>query len=274
MPALQLPALAILVVWVAIRLQRAPRPRATATRLSALTAAAWLVEQSMIRAHGYHFYSDAWWLFIGHVPLLVVLAWPVLIDAAWSCAEVLASGRWSRVMLCALLVGVDVAIVQPLGVHTGLVRWNATGPLGVPPIALFGPAIFAGAAARLCLTDEDPKIAGALADALAAVGAAHLGVLVTWYAGLGRLEQTAGSLPLVATTMVLGFVGAIAALRRRAALPPGLAGVRAIAAVLFFLAAIVGRAPLVLWLWAAALALPWLGLTAGDRFAARSRWSR
>jgi hypothetical protein len=225
----------------------------------------------MIRAHGYHFYSDAWWLFIGHVPLLVVLAWPVVLDAAWSCAEKLATDPWSRVIVCALLVGIDVALVQPLGVHLGLVRYNATGPLGVPPIALLGPAIFAGATARLCLVDEDPKMTGALADVLAAVGATHLGVLIAWHAGLGRLEQPTAAMPLLAGAAALGLLAGIAAARRRVALPGGVAGVRVLAAVVLLLAALLGRAPRPWWLWAAGLALPWIGLSLGDRLSSRSR---
>lgn len=269
--ALELPILAIVVAWIVLGWPAEHERRATAQRLAALAVAGWVAEQSMIRAHGYYFYPPGLSLQIGHVPLVVVLAWPVVLDASFTVARRVTNDPWTRVLATAALVGVLASVWQPLAVHLQLVRWNASGPLGVPPVAMLGTAIFGGATARLLLDTDAESPIGALADVLAAVGATHVGVLACWHAGLWRLEHPVEPSTVLLAAAIIGIGASVIVLRRPIVLPRRVVAVAALALALLFVVAIVGRVPLGLISFIAVVLAPVHTLAIGHAIASRRR---
>ena len=269
MSAIELPILAIVVAWVVIGWPAPARRRAVLLRMAALAVAGWLAEQSMIRAHGYYFYPPGLSLQLGHVPLVVVLAWPVVLEAAWNVARRVTSDPWARVIATAVLVGCLAGVWQPLAMHLHLVRWNASGPFGVPPIGMLGAAIFGGATARLVLDDENDTPIGKLADVLAAVGATHVGVLASWHAGLWRLEQPAGVPAMLVGAAVVGLGAAVIVLRRPALMPRRILATGLMALGLYSAVAFASRVPLTMLLWSAAILSPVWALGAAHLLASR-----
>lgn len=138
-------ALAFVAPWV----RRDPRPLAALGRYLLLALAAWIGEATCIRVYGFYAYSPAWTLFVGPVPALVALIWPVVILSARDLARALAPGA-SATRLALLTAGVvlaDAALIEPVAVRAGLWTWTAPGPFDVPPIGVLGWAFFTVAAA-------------------------------------------------------------------------------------------------------------------------------
>jgi hypothetical protein len=281
MSAIELPILAIVVAWLVTGWPAPPHRREVLQRIAALAVAAWIAEQSMIRAHGYYFYPPGLSLQIGHVPLVVVLAWPVVLECSWSVARRVTRDTWARVITTGILVGCFAGVWQPLAMHLHLVRWNAGGPFGVPPIGMLGAAIFGGAMARLVLDTRSETPVAALADVLAAVGATHVGVLACWHAGLWRLEHpveppatilaaTILAATIVAATIVGGRAAAIV-LRRPVVLPRRIVVVGLLAIALAGVVSLAGRAPLPMLLWCAAILSPVWVLALAHVLASRRR---
>ena len=52
-------------------------------RLALMALAGWLNEESCILLYRFYNYSPEWTISIAHVPLLVVLIWPLVIHSAW-----------------------------------------------------------------------------------------------------------------------------------------------------------------------------------------------
>jgi hypothetical protein len=262
-PAVELPLIAIAVAWAVVRLRGSASPRPVVRRLLALGIAVWLGAHTMIRAWGYYRYGDGWSVFVGHVPLAVVLMWAVAIDSAHLLARRLVATPRACVVLTGVVVGLDAALVEPLAVHAGLWRWIAPGPFGVPPIGVLGWGLFAAAAAHMLLEDEDERPLGTLADALGSVGATHLLVVVAWHAGLHHAERVWPVGPTLAVAWIVAAVLAVLAWRRRGRIDLRLLVVRGPAAVLLFGLLLATAAGPALWAWAAAFALPYGALLAG-----------
>lgn len=271
MPAIELPILAIVVAWLVTGWPGPPHRREVLQRIAALAVAGWIAEQSMIRAHGYYFYPPGLSLQIGHVPLVVVLAWPVVLECSWSVARRVTRDAWARAITTGVLVGCFAGVWQPLAMHLHLVRWNAGGPFGVPPIGMLGAAIFGGAVARLVLDTRSETPVGALADVLAAVGATHVGVLASWHAGLWRLEHPIQAPAMLLAATITGVGAAALVLRRPVVLPRRVIAVGLLALALAGAVSLAGRAPVPMLLWCAAILSPVWVLALAHVLASRRR---
>jgi hypothetical protein len=142
---LELSCLAIVATFVAVRARRDPHPQVFLRRLFLMGAAGWISEDTIIRAYDFYGYSRDWSLILDHVPLMIVVIWPVVIHSAWDLARHL-FGRGHRKMpfIVASLVFTDAWLIEPVAVNAGLWHWNAPGLFFVPPIGVLGWAIFAG----------------------------------------------------------------------------------------------------------------------------------
>lgn len=115
-----------------------------------LAATSALGEDSMIRLHGFYDYAPGWSLPLDRVPLLIVLIWPIVIDSASRLSVGLchALGRPPQTRnvaaVTAAVVFVDAWLIEPIATTSGLWRWHAPGLFSVPPIGVFGWAVFAG----------------------------------------------------------------------------------------------------------------------------------
>lgn len=266
-------ACVVVVIATLLVMGRTRDRRALFLDYATLAVAAYLGEQSSISFYGFYAYAPTWHLFLGSVPLLVPLIWPLVVLSARDVARALLPGNASaaaRALAVFAIVSLDASLVEVVAVRAGLWSWSEPGHLAVPAIGIFGWAYFAAGASFV----ED-RIAGA---ALGLV-TTHALVLATWWL---LFRWTArGDLGLRGFAM-LGAGSAVTtifALRARRAgrpLPPSVWGPRVLAAGLFFvlLAVTAPRDPQLL-AHAALVAVPYLVATslrgtrsAGDRPAA------
>jgi hypothetical protein len=144
---LELVCLAIVASYGAARLFRANgagERRAFLARFLLLAVAGFVGEDSVIRAYGYYAYATGWSARLDHVPLVIVLVWPVVIDSAATLARFLAKGGAARVAsLGAVIVLADASLIEPIAVRAGLWRWTEPGLFAVPLIGIAGWAFFA-----------------------------------------------------------------------------------------------------------------------------------
>ncbi len=178
MIALQLACAAIVATYLSIRMFRATAAErgAIARRMALLLVAAWIGEDSVIRAYGFYAYDEGWSLFLDRVPLLIVVIWPVVIDSAWSLGRALGRGAAVPVVAAAFVLA-DASLIEPVAVHAGLWRWTEPGLFSVPPVGILGWAFFAGLVVALA-----PRV-GWLAVLLAPLGT-HALLLGAWWGGL------------------------------------------------------------------------------------------
>jgi hypothetical protein len=242
MKGLEIVCSGIVGLYVTLRLLGTRERGAFVLRFGALAVAAWLAEDSVIRAYGFYQYSGAAFsVFVDRVPLLVALIWPVVLDSAHE----LAGGSIRGVFLIVLA---DAALIEPIAVRAGLWSWNEPGVFGVPIIGILGWALFATAVAAL------PRRAVVLAPL-----ATHAMLLVCWW---GAFRWFAGEVPSAAAlvAIVAGASAAIGLLMLRA---PRVAMdhllLRAPGAAFFF-ALLLAHPDAMLMIWAIALAAPYLVL--------------
>lgn len=176
----------IMALFVLASWRYAAQPRRFVARMGLLIVAAWIGEQSCISLYGFYRYDPRWSLFVGDVPLLVIVIWPAVILSALELASALAP-RWRW---CGVLAGVfvffDASLIEPVAVQASLWRWFEPGFLGVPPIGILGWAFFAGAACTLFLHNQR-RSRGPSWDVLVlllAPVATHLFLLAGWWGAL------------------------------------------------------------------------------------------
>lgn len=254
--------LGIVALYVGLRLLSARDRREVAARMAALALAAWVAEDSVIRAYGFYQYDrGVWTLFVDRVPLLVALIWPVVIDSAYA----LAGGRLRAVFVIVLA---DAALIEPIAVRSGLWSWNEPGLFGVPIIGMVGWALFAAAACALVRRRGMPLLAPLATHAL---------LLASWWGLLRWLPAevpAAGALVIVVAAS-LAAIGLLMLAPVRVTMRDVL--LRAPGAAFFF-ALLFARPDGMLTLWAIALGAPYLVLLryaaawdAGSRRAASHR---
>ena len=197
MQILELICLAIVTSYVVARLLQAGDRRSRLAflgRFALLAAASFLGEDSVIRAYGFYAYATGWSARLDHVPLVIILVWPVVIDSAATLARAIvtsgsgdantASGRGTlssslRVAtLGAAIVLADASLIEPIAVRAGLWRWVEPGLFGVPLIGIIGWAYFAWAA---IMVFELVRGGARILLLAAAPIVTHLLILVTWW---------------------------------------------------------------------------------------------
>jgi len=272
MRTVELVALAIVVLFIAVRAKLGREPRRFLSRLALLVAASWIGENTVIEAYGFYTYSREWSLFVHHVPLAIVLIWPVVIHSAWELASNLMSGalapkgegrRWIPLAVGALVL-TDAWMIEPIAVSSGLWWWHEPGIFEVPPIGVLGWAFHAA----LCIAVlERTARRAALNDAwctLVAPLGTHVLLLASWWGLFRWINHPVDPWPVVALAWAVSLTLAVISLRRRARrrVPVVDMWLR-IPAALFFFTLVVrdGHDNLPLLLYAAAFAPPYLTLT-------------
>lgn len=269
MVLLQLACVAIVALYVGLRLRGEAKPWPVLRRLTLLAVAAWIGEDSCIRGYGFYQYSPSLWPRLDQVPLVIVLIWPAVVHSAWDLAAGLTRGRPSlRPLVGGLVVLADASLIEPVAVQAGLWSWNAPGLFAVPPIGVLGWAFFAALAMAGWQRGEASERPG-LVEGAAVVAAplgSHLLLIGAWWGGCRWVSGPIPPWPAVGL-LALVTVGAAGLLHRRQArrriplrhlllrLPPSL----------FFLVLLLlhGRDQLALCAWAAAFAPPYLALLDG-----------
>jgi hypothetical protein len=266
MARIELPLWVIVAAGWLLLVRRGGEHRSMAlVRLCVASTCAWLAEQTLIRAHGYHFYPQDWIVTVGTVPVVLSLWWGLSITTAYSITRPDTAPRRAG-LLAAALVLADAAIVLPWLVAADACRFNGPGPFDVPPIGLVGPAITAYAIGPVLRYLRQRTWQSTFTDALAAVATVHAAVLIGWHAGLKFLEAP---WPGWATT---ALAIAIASLATWVLVPRATPARRTYGVVRSFglgpVAAGLARAGVGPWhwIWAAIVALPYMtAQRGGDR---------
>lgn len=234
MTRFELVCLTIVAVYVALRLWKAGGdPRPVVLRFVLLSVSSAIAEHTIIRAYGTYGYATTWSIFVGKVPLVVVLVWPVVVDSAAVLARAILGGdehvARSRFRFAAITAGIvlaDAALIEPVAVRAGLWRWTSPGVFAVPIIGILGWAVFA-------------LVATYVIETRARVAVIAIGPLVThgvlvaaWWAGLRFVEVP---MPTFACVGV-AWVASAAFVMRAAARPVPMSALlmRAPGAVFFF----------------------------------------
>lgn len=203
MQTLELCCLAIVLLYVAVRLSRRPEGGTAAwlARFVWLAAASALGEDSLIRLHGFYEYAPGYTVFCDRVPLLIVLIWPIVIDSAQVLAAGLcralgrpAAGR-DLAVLTGVIVWVDAWLIEPIATQCGLWRWNAPGLFAVPPIGVLGWAVFSGLAvaaysAWLRARPSPRWLLRVVGVTLLLIAATHAILTLAWWGLLRWLSMT------------------------------------------------------------------------------------
>ncbi|MCB9731434.1 MAG: carotenoid biosynthesis protein [Deltaproteobacteria bacterium] len=282
-PAIELGCVAIIALYLGVRLRNDPDPRGFLGRMALLMAASWIGEDTCIHLYGFYHYAPGWHLVVDQVPLLIVTIWPIVIHSAWDLARRLARANAKSLpgeaepapaaaalarraaVVGALVVLADASLIEPIAVRSGLWWWTEPGLFAVPPIGILGWAYFAGLAMALLswprLRSPAQKAAAVLV--LAPLGT-HLLLLATWWGALRWVNGDVAPWPVVAVAWALALALAAVAVRRRAGrtIPPWELLVRVPAAAFFFvLLAAHGAGDGALVAYALAFAPPYLALT-------------
>ena len=140
----QIAALFVIALYLVFRTMEHPRPGHLLFRLALISAASWMAEESAILLYNFYTYNPAKSLFLGRVPLLVIVIWPLIIHSAWDLASQLVRSNSPLVPLAAAaIVFTDASLIEPVAVNAGLWSWNEPGIFSVPPIGILGWAYFA-----------------------------------------------------------------------------------------------------------------------------------
>ncbi|CAE7457957.1 unnamed protein product [Symbiodinium pilosum] len=169
-----------------------------------LAVSAAMAENSSISWYRFYSYSPDWGIFIGHVPLHVVMIWPLFIlGEVRYIREGLGLGSYKRhphqglqlqAALQASFCFVDTALLANLievyCVSAGLWSWKQENCLGVPWIGALGWALFATPAVIMVSLLEDVPWGWTWAGCLLLLPflclmVLHVGILVIWNLGGG-----------------------------------------------------------------------------------------
>ncbi|MBK9037029.1 MAG: hypothetical protein IPL61_38230 [Myxococcales bacterium] len=230
---------------------------------AALAVAGWVGEQTCIAWYDFYRYAPSWHGRLGHVPALIPIIWPLVILSARAVVDAVAPGLgWRRPLVVGALVAFDASLVEVIAVAAGLWGWAEPGHLDVPVLGVLGWGFFAGGA-DVALRQRPSLRPLALLGALALT---HALIVGAWWA-LFRwtVRGDLGDASVVAVVALgAALVPVAVALRRRGrTLPLDVALPRMIAASLFVVTlVVVAGAATRLWLHTAAVAVPYLALTA------------
>ncbi|CAE7259320.1 unnamed protein product [Symbiodinium natans] len=155
-----------------------------------LAFAACVAENSCISWYKYYHYSDEWGIFLGHVPLHVVLIWPLFILGEHRYLRSLCNDLRLRALLCFVDVALLANLVEIYCVAAKLWFWKESNCLGVPWIGVLGWALFATPAVLLLSIEEarpNTKVTLGITLGLTLVlclATLHGGLVLVWQLGL------------------------------------------------------------------------------------------
>lgn len=180
----ELTAFAIVAIYIVAHTSGQPKRRQFIIRIILVCAACWIAEESCILLYKFYDYSANWSLFLAHLPLLVIVIWPIIVHSAWDLAsQLVRPGRRLVPLTAAAIVLTDASFIEPVGVRTGLWSWNQPGLFDVPPIGILGWAYFA----FLCVLffEQRKRRNGAkwvnLLILIVPVIGTHMLLLITWW---------------------------------------------------------------------------------------------
>lgn len=258
---LQLGCLAIVLLYLGLRLRHEQHASRFLGRFALLMVASWLAEDTCIRAYGFYAYDPRWFGFIDQVPILIIAIWPVVIHSALDLVAQ-ASTRSPRhiALLGAAIVLSDAALIEPIAVRVGLWHWTEPGLFAVPPIGILGWAMFTAFAMYVLRSRLHP-----LWLVLIAPLGTHLLLLAGWY---GLFRHVNGTITPLAGILVAALVANLVIVRvlRAPSLPLGTVMLRAPGALFFFaLLVMYALDDAALTIYAALFAVPWLIVVARSR---------
>ncbi len=257
----------IVLAWLVSALRRGERPARLLLAYALVFATSWTSEQSCIALYEFYAYSPDWSVFLGHVPLMVALIWPVVVLSCWALARAVlgAGSRWIPPLVAAL-VFTDAALIEPVCVHAGLWHWTHPGLFGVPPVGVLGWAFFAGLVTAV-LERLERGVAGWALPLLAVVPGTHALLLAAWWGLFRWIDAPIPAWPAVAVAWGTSIAVGAWLWQRRLHFPRRLALERTPAALFFGALILTAKAPWALVAWALASTPAWLVATgrAGER---------
>ena len=113
----QITAFFIVLIYLLHWFIREKDPSSFLLKFTAISAAGWVAEETSIRIYHIYQYSPDWILFLGHVPILVILIWPLVIHSGWELASQLMgkNKRYSH-LVSALIIWIDASLVETISV--------------------------------------------------------------------------------------------------------------------------------------------------------------
>lgn len=203
--------ISITVFYVAMFRVNHPDDRHFLLWIVLVATSAWITEESCIRLYVFYSYSQSWHILLSHIPLMVIVVWPVLIHCAWDLAsQLLGYGHRFVPLAAGGIVLTDAAFIETVSVRSGLWTWQEPGIFNVPPIGILGWACFAFLCAFLYEEGRRRNFRlwfSLLVIVLPAVGT-HLFLLVSWW-GVFRwinIPIEAALAAATAWTMSIGLV--------------------------------------------------------------------
>jgi hypothetical protein len=181
----ELTAFAIVAIYIVAHTWGQPKRGQFIIRIILVCAASWIAEESCILLYKFYDYRANWGLFLAHLPLLVIVIWPIIVHSAWNLAsQLVGPDRRFVPLTAAAIVLTDASLIEPVGVRTGLWSWNQPGLFDVPPIGILGWAYFAFLCALFFETRKRPndmKWVNLLILIVPVIGT-HMLLLITWWA--------------------------------------------------------------------------------------------
>jgi hypothetical protein len=180
----ELAAFATVAIYIVAHIVRQPKRRQFIIGILIVCATSWITEESCILLYDFYDYSINWGLFLAHLPLLVIVIWPIIIHSAWNLAsQMVRPGHRLVPLTAAVIVLTDAALLEPMGVQTGLWSWNQPGLFNVPPIGILGWAYFAFLSALFF--EQRKRLNGMkwvnLLNLIVPIIGTHMLLLITWW---------------------------------------------------------------------------------------------
>ncbi len=215
---LQLSALGIVLIYVLFHTVGQAGAARFLSKALIVSIACWITEETCIRFYGFYSYNPSWWsLFLGHVPILIILIWPVLMHSSWDLASQLSSQRPKVKPLAAgALVCTDAFLIEPIAVNADLWAWSQPGIFHVPPIGILGWGIFAFFCTLFFergTPSSTPKRPIGLPLVVPVIGT-HVLLLGIWWGALRWINMDVPSVPVAAVAWVVSIVLTLFILRQ------------------------------------------------------------
>ncbi len=214
---LQLTALCIVLIYVFFHTIGQAGAARFLSKASGVSMACWITEETCIRFYGFYKYNPSWSLFLGHVPIMIILIWPVLIHSTWNLASQLSSQRPKLTPLAAgALVCTDALLIEPIAVNANLWAWSEPGIFHVPPVGILGWGVFA----FFCTLffEKGPPLSTlkrriVWLPVVPVIGT-HLLLLGIWWGALRWINMDVPSVPLAGVAWVVSIVLTLFILRQ------------------------------------------------------------
>jgi len=87
---------------------------------AAVMAGSWLAEQTAIEFYAFYHYAPVWDFFIGHVPLAIVLIWPMVIFTTHHLVRRMGLSGWAAVGAGTASVIIEASLIEVVCANAGL----------------------------------------------------------------------------------------------------------------------------------------------------------